>query len=159
MIPAVPVLLMVAALAGLCAGATNETLSPCVTVSRGAINGVCFERDGHRLIVYGDPLERWKTADLVLFTHSRRDIVWAGRTWWNPGSSPRAGKEAQFSRSRSSGRVLGRAIDYTQQSTRIRRTTVRPDCAGRHGAAAGRTCAGHADTHERRLVSLSRLTA
>jgi hypothetical protein len=59
-------------LAGTCAGVAAEVLSPSVTASRGAINGVCIERGGRRLVIYGDPLADWKTADMVLFTHSRR---------------------------------------------------------------------------------------
>lgn len=131
MIPVVPVFLIVAALAGLCAGATDESLSPCVTLSRGAINGVCLERDGHRLIVYGDPLERWQTADLVLFTHSRRDIVWAGRTLVESGArSVVPAKEApQFSNVEEFWTSFWdkRYHDYAQQSTRILAAPLKVD--------------------------------
>ncbi len=131
MMPVVPVFLVVATLAGLCAGAADEALSPSVTVTRGALNGVCLERDGHRLIIYGDPLERWKTADLVLFTHSRRDIVWAGRTPAESGArSVVPAKEApQFSQVEEFWTSLWdkRYHDYTQQSTRILATPLKVD--------------------------------
>ncbi len=131
MIPVVAVLLVVAALAGLCAGATDETLGPSVTLSRGAINGVCLECDGHRLIVYGDPLERWKTADLVLFTHSRRDVVWAGRTLVESGARAvvPAKEVPQFSQVQEFWTSFWdkRYHDYAQQSTRILAAPLKVD--------------------------------
>ena len=35
-----------------------------------------IERNGHRLVVYGDPAGTIRQADMVLFTHGRRDVVW-----------------------------------------------------------------------------------
>ncbi len=137
--PAVPAFLVVIAGAGLCAGAVDETLSPSVTVSRGAINGVCVERDGHRLIIYGDPLERWKTADLVLFTHSRRDIVWAGRTLLESGAKPivPANGVPQFSQVEEFWTSFWdkRYHDYAQQSTRILTTSLKVDQTVQEGTA------------------------
>ena len=137
-IPVVSVFLVMAALASVGAGATEETLSPSVTVSRGAINGVCLERDGHRLIIYGDPLERWKTADLVLFTHGRRDIVWAGRALVESGAKAVVPtKEAtQFSNVEEfwTGFWDKRYHDYAQQSTRILATPLKVDQAVHEGA-------------------------
>jgi glyoxylase-like metal-dependent hydrolase (beta-lactamase superfamily II) len=49
---------------------------------RGDINGALIHsgEDGEsRLIVYGDPADVVSDADLVLFTHARRDVVWAGQ--------------------------------------------------------------------------------
>jgi len=120
---AIPVFLTVAAVAGLCTGAPNEVLSPSVTLSPGAINGVCIERSGHRLVIYGDPQECWKTAETVLFTHSRRDIVWAGRALVAGGAkSVVPAKEAeQFFRVEDFWTSFWdkRYHDYAQQSTRI----------------------------------------
>ena len=138
MIPAVPVFLVVTALAGVCAGAVNEVLSPSVTISPGAINGVCIERDGHRLVIYGDPQERWKTADLVLFTHGRRDVVWAGRAMVESGArSVVPAREAeQFSKVEEfwTGFWDKRFHDYAQQSTRVITAPLRVDQVVQEGA-------------------------
>jgi glyoxylase-like metal-dependent hydrolase (beta-lactamase superfamily II) len=127
-----------AALAGAGAQAANEALSPSVTISPGAINGVCIERSGHRLVIYGDPLECWKTADMVLFTHSRRDVVWAGRRMVDSGarSIVPAQEAGQFSQVEDfwTGFWDKRYHDYTQQSTRILTTPLRVDQAVRQGA-------------------------
>jgi len=128
----------VAALAGACAQAANDVLSPSVTVSPGAINGVCIERGGHRLVIYGDPLERWKTADMVLFTHSRRDVVWAGRGLVENGAKSivPAREAEQFSQVEDfwTGFWDKRYHDYAQQSTRIIATPLRVDQAVPEGA-------------------------
>jgi len=57
----------------------NQYITPSVEVIRGDVNGVLVENNGHRLIVYGDPALSLKEADMILFTHARRDLVWAGR--------------------------------------------------------------------------------
>jgi glyoxylase-like metal-dependent hydrolase (beta-lactamase superfamily II) len=54
-------------------------LSEHVSFVAGSINGVVIEKDNARLVVYGDPACIIKNAEMVLFTHSRRDVVWAGR--------------------------------------------------------------------------------
>jgi glyoxylase-like metal-dependent hydrolase (beta-lactamase superfamily II) len=137
MSPAVPVLLSIAALAGICGGAANEALSPSVTISPGAINGVCIERDGHRLVIYGDPQECWKTAEMVLFTHSRRDVVWAGRAMVENGAKSvmPAAEAEQFSKVEEFWTSFWdkRFHDYTQQSTRIMTTSLRGDQAVQEG--------------------------
>ncbi len=103
--------------------AANETLSASVSLSPGAINGICIERDGHRLVVYGDPQESWKTADLVLFTHGRRDVVWAGRALAEAGarSVAPAREVDQFAKVEDFWTSFWdkRFHDYAQQSTRI----------------------------------------
>ena len=38
------------------------------------------------LVVYGDPNDEIKKADMVLFTHFRRDVIWAGRDLVENGS-------------------------------------------------------------------------
>lgn len=60
--------------------AKNTKLSPHVFLVQGAVNGVFVEMDGHTLVIYGDPTDQLTKADKVLFTHCRRDVVWAGRT-------------------------------------------------------------------------------
>ncbi len=49
-----------------------------LSVIQGDVNLVSLKSGKHRLVVYGAP-ENVKTADLVLFTDARRDVVWAGR--------------------------------------------------------------------------------
>jgi len=127
----VSVILAVAALAGVCVGATTAALSPSVTVSSGAVNGVCIERDGHRLVIYGDPLGTGKTAEMVLFTHGRRDVVWAGRALVEGGarSVVPAREAGQFSQVEQFWTSFWdkRYHDYAQQSTRIITTPLRVD--------------------------------
>lgn len=49
-------------------------LAPGVRLEAGAINAVTFEREGHRLAVYGGR----GPAEEVLFTHARRDVLRSG---------------------------------------------------------------------------------
>jgi glyoxylase-like metal-dependent hydrolase (beta-lactamase superfamily II) len=60
-------------------GKTIIQLSEHVSFIPGPINGVSIEKDDSRLIVYGDPMGKIKNAEMVLFTHSRRDVVWAAQ--------------------------------------------------------------------------------
>jgi glyoxylase-like metal-dependent hydrolase (beta-lactamase superfamily II) len=54
-------------------------LSENVSLIPGPVNGVSIEQDNARLVVYGDPAGKIANAEIVMFTHSRRDVVWAGR--------------------------------------------------------------------------------
>lgn len=54
-------------------------LSEHVSLVSGPVNGVVIEKDNSNLVIYGDPSGQIKKADMVLLTHSRRDVVWAGR--------------------------------------------------------------------------------
>jgi glyoxylase-like metal-dependent hydrolase (beta-lactamase superfamily II) len=127
----VQVATIVTVLVGSCVGAANERLSPSVTVSAGAINGVCIEREGRRLVVYGDPQEQWQTADFVLFTHSRRDVVWAGRGLVEAGAGSVAPvrEVEQFTKVEDFWTSFWdkRFHDYAQQSTRILTMPLRVD--------------------------------
>ncbi|HQI29301.1 MAG TPA: MBL fold metallo-hydrolase, partial [Sedimentisphaerales bacterium] len=122
-----------------------ETLSPHVTLVRGAVNGVAIERDGHRLLVYGDPEQSWKAAEMVLFTHARRDVAWAGRTIVDNGAeSVVPAREAdQFAKVEDFwlGFWDKRFHDYAQQNTRIL-TSPMP---------VGRTAQGGDELHWRDL--------
>jgi len=122
--------LAIAVLAGI-SRADTEALSSHVTISRGAVNGVCIERDGHRLVIYGDSQQDWKTADMVLFTHGRRDVVWAGRSLVEDGAKSiiPAREAEQFSKVEDfwMGFWDKRFHDYTQQSTRVLTTALRAD--------------------------------
>jgi len=60
-------------------GEQSVQLSEHVSLISGPINGICIEKDNARLVIYGDPAGTIENAEMVLFTHSRRDVVWAGR--------------------------------------------------------------------------------
>ena len=57
----------------------SQEISPNVRVTAGSVNGVFIERNGKTLVVYGDPNDEVKKADMVLFTHFRRDVIGHGR--------------------------------------------------------------------------------
>ena len=64
--------------AGVSSGEPAIQLSEHVSFIPGPVNGVRIEKDNARLVVYGDPAGKIENAEMVLFTHSRRDVVWAG---------------------------------------------------------------------------------
>jgi len=73
-------------LPGVCNGYDLVRLSPHVSVCHDTAKGVFIESSGRTLVIYGDPGGQLSAgrlpaekADMVLFTHSRRDVVWAGR--------------------------------------------------------------------------------
>ena len=55
-----------------------EKVTDSVRIDHGSINGVFINRKGENLVIYGDPNDKIKKADLLLFTHMRRDVVSAG---------------------------------------------------------------------------------
>ncbi len=57
----------------------SQKITESLKVSHGAVNGATVTRNGHNLVVYGDPDKKLRKADMVLFTHHRRDVIWAGR--------------------------------------------------------------------------------
>ena len=100
-----------------------EKIGPGVSLVRGPVNGVLIERPGGLVAVYGDPRPQPSRVKMVLFTHHRRDVVWAGREMVRQGAqavAPEAEKAlftdvADFwSRYRST-----RFHDYANQSSRI----------------------------------------
>jgi glyoxylase-like metal-dependent hydrolase (beta-lactamase superfamily II) len=60
------------------AAAEVETIGAGLTFIRGPVNGARIERAGKTLAAYGDPRDDPAPVDMVLFTHTRRDVVWAG---------------------------------------------------------------------------------
>ncbi len=117
------------------AGSIRE-LSPNVSVLEGSVNGVFIERDGQFLVIYGDPDKQLEKAEKVLFTHSRRDVVWAGRRLVENGAEsvvPQAEVD-EFAKVDDfwSAFVEKRFHDYSQQTTKI---LTQPLSAGR--AVAG----------------------
>ncbi len=75
----VTIFTVILVIATLCHAGSTVQLSPHVTVCQDSINGVFVNKDGKTLVFYGDPCGNLKKADKVLFTHNRRDVVWAGR--------------------------------------------------------------------------------
>jgi len=101
----------------------SQKISQSVSLRGGAINGIIIERNGRTLAVYGDPGNEIKKADVVLFTHFRRDVVWAGRTLVERGSHAivPAKEKSYFVKGDSiwSNFSKARFHDYTNQTTKI----------------------------------------
>jgi len=109
--------------AGKCYCEEPIQLSEHVRLIAGAVNGVVIAKDDARLVVYGDPAGTTENAQMVLFTHSRRDVVWAGRALVENGAIavvPEADvdkftKVEQFWNEFTTRRFH----DYAQQGTKI----------------------------------------
>src|SRR5689334_4594922 len=100
-----------------------EKIAAGVTVVRGPVNGVLIERKGETLAIYGDPRPLPGNARQVLFTHHRRDLVWAGRQLVLQGAkavAPEA-ERALFTDVDSFWQhySAARFHDYANQSSRI----------------------------------------
>jgi glyoxylase-like metal-dependent hydrolase (beta-lactamase superfamily II) len=115
--------LLVLILASVCYGDSIVRLSPHVSVRQNTVNGVFIEKNGRMLVIYGDPGASLKEADKVLFTHSRRDVVWAGRRLVENGAESvvPAGEVDKFTKVDHfwSSFVTGRFHDYVQQTTKV----------------------------------------
>ena len=98
-------------------------LSEHVSLVSGPVNGVVIEKDNAHLVIYGDPSGKMKRADMVLFTHSRRDVVWAGRELVENGATavvPESDVEKFSKVERFWNNFTSRRFhDYTQQGTKI----------------------------------------
>jgi glyoxylase-like metal-dependent hydrolase (beta-lactamase superfamily II) len=109
----------------------SDRISPSVTLSPGAVNGVTVEKDGRKLVIYGDPGNDMKRSDMVLFTHYRRDVVWAGRELVKKGSYAIAPLEEKqyFTGSDSLWTLYSKARfhDYYCQSTKIGSVPLKAD--------------------------------
>lgn len=46
-------------------------------LAEGPVNGAAIERDGYRIVFYGDPRAEFQNVEKVLLTHHRRDVAWA----------------------------------------------------------------------------------
>jgi len=106
-----------------------EKITDSLSVVRGPVNGVLIQRHGETLAIYGDPRPNPAPARMVLFTHHRRDVVWAGRLLVERGAeaiAPEAEKdlfadvEGFWSHYRTA-----RFHDYANQSSRILAEPVR----------------------------------
>lgn len=61
-------------------------IAPGLVLDAGPINGVSIHREGQALVLYGGGERGLPEADLVLFTHHRRDVVDAGRALVEAGA-------------------------------------------------------------------------
>jgi hypothetical protein len=59
----------------------NIKLSHHASITHGAVNGVCIERNGHNLVVYGDPNQNLKNADCGGYTTRRLCHLIEYRIW------------------------------------------------------------------------------
>ena len=100
----------------------SQKISPAVSISAGAVNGVFVEKNGKTLVVYGDPNSKLNKADMVLFTHFRRDVIWAGRKLAKGSNAVApASEKAYFTGGDSIWRQFNktRFHDYNNQTTKI----------------------------------------
>jgi glyoxylase-like metal-dependent hydrolase (beta-lactamase superfamily II) len=106
-----------------CLYAPAQALTKSVRVIAGPVNGVVLEKNGKRLVIYGDPGNEVKQADLVLFTHFRRDVTWAGRNLVAGGSAAVApeSERSYFTGCDSiwKNMISARFHEYNCQSTKI----------------------------------------
>ena len=104
-----------------CAGPTTR-ISRNLSLIRGDINGAVIESGKDRLVIYGDPAGVLPDADMVLFTHARRDVVWAGKNLVEKGARAvvPAAESGLFTSTDSVWNDLCRSRyhDYQQQSTK-----------------------------------------
>lgn len=102
--------------------APAEPVSPSLVVAHGAVNGARLEREGHFLLVYGDPGRQWPAAEAVLLTHARREVVWAARSQAEAGAKLVAPEgEAMFLAAPGkfwANLLASRFHDYQQQTTK-----------------------------------------
>jgi glyoxylase-like metal-dependent hydrolase (beta-lactamase superfamily II) len=109
--------------AALHAAPAVEKITARVSFVRGAVNGVLIQQGGQTLAIYGDPRPQPAAVSTVLFTHHRRDVVWAGRALVAHGAkavAPEAEKDlfagaADFWQRYKTARFH----DYANQSSRI----------------------------------------
>ncbi len=101
----------------------NKRVTESLKVISGPVNGALIERNGKILAVYGDPTGKLSEADLVLFTHFRRDLTWSGEGLLDSGSKgiAPAGEKAYFISADSIVNSLpgSRFHDYYCQSTKF----------------------------------------
>ncbi len=105
-----------------CAGReSGQDLAPGLTFAPGPVNSLAVEAGGSRVVFYGDP--SGAAAEAVLFTHHRRDVVWAGRGQAAGGAETYgpAAERALFEEPRAYWEQFrsARFHDYAQQSTKV----------------------------------------
>ncbi|MBI1357150.1 MAG: MBL fold metallo-hydrolase [Acidobacteria bacterium] len=97
----------------------------------GPVNGLRIEREGKTVAIYGDPREQPPPADAVLFTHHRRDVVWAGRKLVEAGAQAMgpAAEQKLFEQTDAfwAEYSTARFHDYGQQSSKVLTEPLRLD--------------------------------
>ncbi len=115
--------IVVSILTVVCHADSIVRLSPHVSVHQDTVNGVFIQKNGRTLVIYGDPSGSLQQVDKVLFTHSRRDVVWAGRNLVENGAESvvPAGEADKFTKVDHfwSSFATRRFHDYAQQTTKI----------------------------------------
>ena len=103
--------------------AAVRQITPNVTMVAGPVNGLLVARAGKTLAVYGDPRETPSVVQKVLFTHHRRDVVWAGRALVEHGAEAviPVGEQPLFSDVAQFWNRFQKARfhDYSQQSSKV----------------------------------------
>ncbi|HUF24013.1 MAG TPA: MBL fold metallo-hydrolase [Vicinamibacterales bacterium] len=98
-------------------------ISTHLTVIGGAVNGALLDRDGAILSIGGDPRPNPAAAERVLFTHHRRDMIWAGRELANRGALVVVPEKERNSftdvRSFWTSFAEDRFHDYSQRTTKV----------------------------------------
>lgn len=116
-------------LATTCHAESIVKLSPHVTICQNSTNGVFITKDGRTIVFYGDPDGNLKKADMVFFTHNRRDVVWSGRELvGNDAVSIVPANEADsFSKADDfwTSFTKARFHDYHQQTTKVPTKSIR----------------------------------
>jgi glyoxylase-like metal-dependent hydrolase (beta-lactamase superfamily II) len=98
-----------------------ENITPTVSVIPGPVNGVLITKSGKTLAIYGDPRTKPALVDKILFTHHRRDVVWAGRAMVAAGAEPvyPSAEEPLFTAPEQYWAKYSQFHDYANQSTRV----------------------------------------
>ncbi len=108
--------------------ADSGRITPHVTFVRGPVNGALITHAGKTLAIYGDPRPNPASAETVLFTHHRRDVVWAGRALLDHGAQAiaPAAESSLFTDTQQFWEKyrLGRFRDLSMQSSRILATPL-----------------------------------
>ena len=114
-----------------------KKVSASVSVVHGPVNGVLIQRQGAVLAIYGDPRPDPGKVQQLLFTHHRRDVVWAGRRLAERGAAVAApeAEKALFSNVADfwSRYRRDRFHDYQNQSSRVVADSIRVDRFVRDG--------------------------
>lgn len=92
-------------------------------ILHGPVNGAAIEREGSRIVFYGDPEDSFRNVEKVFLTHHRRDVVWAALNLAGGGArvvAPAAELPVISNAAGFWSEFQGlRFHDYAQQSTKI----------------------------------------
>jgi glyoxylase-like metal-dependent hydrolase (beta-lactamase superfamily II) len=115
----------------------SEKITESLSLVHGSVNGVTIERNGKRLIIYGDPDNGIRNADMVLFTHFRRDVAYAGVRLIQNGAKAvvPAGEKQYFTGCDSIWKEFSKSRfhDYYCQTTKILSSPVNVSGVARGG--------------------------